>query len=274
MRRQLTLPEHGVLLVSTDVHGSRADFEQMVARYEASAAASDTHWVILGDIVHGPDELARARRPDLYDYDDESPAIARRILELQAARPGRVHFVLGNHDWAHVGGPTTSKFYRDEAQQLESTLVADELADLRALFRGALLFVVAPCGAFLSHASPGNAPASLAEVDDVDLSGSPTERDAEIIRSFTNFYGQEEARSRAFLAAMSALSSCELTFVVHGHDRDEAGWFVQEKTQICPVIFGAPRPAKRYLRLELSARYNGVHDLREGHEILRLWTDD
>ena len=58
--------------------------------------------------------------------------------------------------------------------------------------------------------------------------------------------------------------------VIHGHDRDEAGFFVEGGNQLCPVLFGAPRGARRYLRLDLAASYRGPADLREGAEILHL----
>ena len=266
--RHLILPAHGTLLVNTDVHGSGDDFGQMRAHFERAEAR--THWVILGDIVHAPNDSARARAPELYDYDDCSAEIAGQILELQASHPGRVHFVLGNHDWAHIGGPLVGKFWEDEAQHLEASLDASRVAQLHELFARALLCVIAPCGAFLSHGSPG-ALIELAELDAVDLGGSLEQRQRQLVIELTNYYGQREAVSRSFLEHMSEQSGCDLRFVVHGHDRDEAGWFTHENTQACPVIFGAPRDNRRYLRLDLAARYDSVDDLREGHEVLRLW---
>lgn len=269
--RHLILPAHGTLLVNTDVHGSAEDFARMRAVFEASD--EHTHWAVLGDIVHGPDAAARARRPELYDYPDRSADIARQIRELQTVYPGRVHFVLGNHDWAHIGGPRVGKFYPDEAAYLESTLTADEVAELHALFADALLCLIAPCGGFLAHASPGALFDSLEELDAIELGGTLDDRQHALVRELTTFYGQRQAVSRSFLEHVSDLSGLPLRFVVHGHDRDEAGWFAHEQTQICPVIFGAPRENRRYLRLDLAARYHSVDDLRDGHEIRRLWDD-
>lgn len=268
--RHLILPDEGTLLVNTDVHGSAEDFGRMRELFEA---APQSYWLILGDIVHAPNREARGRRPDLYDYEDGSGEIAQQILELRADHPDRVHFVLGNHDWAHVGGPRVSKFYDDEAKALEGTLDEATIAALHELFETALLCAMAPCGAFLSHASPGALFDSLDEIDAIDVGGELTDRQVGIVRELTTFYGQREAVSRSFLEHMSGLSGCDLRFVVHGHDRDEEGWFAHENTQFCPVIFGAPRENRRYLRLDLAARYDGVDALRVGHEILRLWDD-
>lgn len=62
MRRHLVLPERGVLLISTDVHGNAGDFERLEAIFEDERSREpETHWVILGDVVHAPDASARKR---------------------------------------------------------------------------------------------------------------------------------------------------------------------------------------------------------------------
>ncbi len=269
MPRHLILPSSGTLLVSTDVHGNGADFERMIRRFQLSPA--DTHWVILGDIVHGPNDAARSRRPDLYDYDDQSGRIAIQIMQLRQKYPGRVHFVLGNHDWAHIGGPVTAKFWPNEASYLESYLEPLEKRAIDTLFREALLGVIAPCGPFLCHASPAQPPASLDELDAIELGASLTPSQHRIVNEFTGPYQQREADSRRFLAAMSDLCGHRLTMVIHGHDRSEDGWIQREETQLCPVIFGAPKSHKRVVQLDLGARYESVHDVRDGLEIIRLW---
>jgi hypothetical protein len=218
MRRHLVLPSYGVALVSTDLHGNRDDFRALERAF--AALGPDAHWVIPGDVVHAPDAASRAAAPALYDYDDGSMAIVDGVLAQQRAAPGRVHFVLGNHDHGHVGGPHPRKFHGDEVEALEATLTAAELGRMRALFTEALLAVVAPCG--------------------------------------------------AMLASVSRHGGWDLRVVIHGHDRDEAGFFYEGTTQLCPVIFGAPRAEKRYVVLDLGARYEAAASLRDGAEIRRL----
>ncbi len=275
-KRYRILPDHGTLLVSTDVHGCLEDFERMRARWEkAHAADPDVHWAILGDVVHAPSPGARERIPELYDYDDGSWEIVRQIGELTTEHPHRVHFVIGNHDYAHIGGPRTAKFYDDEAGHLESMMTDDQIDRMHAILADALICLLAPCGAFLAHASPGALFDSLDEIDAIDLAEQPEDdRQRGLMRHLTTMYGQREAVTRSFLRSTSELAELDLTFVVHGHDRDEEGWFAHEETQICPVIFGAPRENKRYLRLDLGAHYGSVHDLRDGEEIRRLWSDE
>ncbi len=123
MPRWRLLPDHGPLLVSTDLHGNGEDFRQLRQCFLALQHQDPaTCWVILGDAVHAPGDSARKRRPDLYDYPDESLALVEGILELMAIHQGHVFYVLGNHDFGHVGGPPTRKFYTDEVAYLEAQI--------------------------------------------------------------------------------------------------------------------------------------------------------
>lgn len=267
-RRTTILPGRGTLLVSTDLHGNADDFMALRTRFLVDGP--DTHWVLLGDAVHGPSPEARARRPDLYDYEDMSAEIVAEIFDLQRAHPGRVHYVLGNHDHGHVGGPHTAKFYPDEVVALERRCTPAQLAALRSVFSSALLAVVAPCGVFLSHGSPDDRLADFADLERVSL--VPRDNDEycrHLLASILRSYGQRDEVSAALLARVSA-TACPVSVVIHGHDRDEQGWFASGAHQVCPVLFGAPRQERRYVRLDLSARYTCAADLRDGIELRRV----
>lgn len=280
VRRVLVLPERGTLLVSTDLHGAGDDFRAMRRRFlDGRAADPETHWALLGDTVHGPDEGARRMCPELYDYDDESGAIVEEILALEQEHAGHVHYVLGNHDLGHVGGPHTRKFHDDEVAHLEARLDAGGRAALRELFGRALLAVVAPCGALLAHGSPGAGLRDLADLDRIVLPMAPDSIRRgtmdpylqDVLESWLTSYGQHGDSTARLLEVVSRSVGRSITFVAYGHDRDEAGFYTTGKNQICVVMFGAPRREKRYLRLDLGARYRGVDDLAEGREILRVY---
>lgn len=266
-RRHRRLGTEGVLLVNTDIHGNAEDLAQLERVFRAERSGNpEVHWVILGDIVHAPSEEARRSHPALYDFDDGSFSIVKRIAELKAELPEHVHFVLGNHDYGHIGGPHPSKFHGDEVTALEAKLTADEQSFLRAFLDDALLMVAAPCGVLLTHGSPDTHVTSLDMFDDVDLT---TKRDA--LRTLLCSYGQPKAVTQAMLAQVSATANLDLRVVLHGHDKTEDGFFYEGANQVCPCIFGAPRANKRYVRLDLSARYEQATDLRDGFEIRRLW---
>jgi hypothetical protein len=271
-RRWLLLPPAGRLLVSTDLHGNGDDFRRLGELFLQHVQVDpDTYWVLLGDAVHAPSPDARRRRPDLYDFPDESLAIVRGVLGLQAAWPGHVLYVLGNHDHGHVGGPPTRKFYPDEVADLEASLAPAERGLLRQLFEPALLAVVAPCGLLLSHGSPDDTLQALEDLDRIDWPQASGDGYLRRVRDgFLTSYGQPGEVTARLLAGLSARGGLDLHLVVHGHDRDEQGYFTEGGNQACPVLFGAPRERKRYLWLDLAGRYRRVEDLREGHEVLRL----
>ena len=269
--RHAWLPARGTLLISTDLHGNGEDFRALRARFlQAVQRDPEVHWVVLGDSVHGPDAAARAEHPELYDYPDESGAIVLELLGLRQRYPDNVHYVLGNHDHAHIGGPRTRKFYDDEAEHLEARLSPPERVALRALFSTAKLAVFAPCGALLSHGSPDDTLRAAADLDAIPLELSRCDAyQRRVLATFLQSYGQRGEVTARLLQRLSSAGR-ELTFVVHGHDRDESGWFIEGDNQACPVIFGAPRAHKRLLCLDLAARYRSVHELRDGVEIQRL----
>jgi len=259
--------------VNTDVHGNLEDFVRLESLFrEERAREPETHWVILGDVVHGSDPEARKSQPELYDYADGSMEIVDRIRALREEAPDNVHFVLGNHDHGHVGGHHTQKFYEDEVEALEGRLSPEEKQRMHALFGDGLLAVVAPCGALMTHGAPDDALADLGFLDEIPLSIREMKYAQRLVlKSLLTSYGQPDPVAKKMLAQVSASSGLTLGIVIHGHDRDPKGWFVEGDHQICPVIFGAERPNKRYLRLDLGARYADAHALRDGEEIRRLY---
>lgn len=240
------------------------------ARFEALRREEpDTHWILAGDLVHGPDDASRGHA--LYGYEDASARLVREVTALVAEHPTRVHVLLGNHDHGHVGGPHTSKFHPDEVEALELSMGAADKRALYNLFTPALLAVALPCGALVCHGSPDD---RLERLDDLDaLSLDPAHNEpyeAHVLASILRSYGQPEARTAKLLTQLSAHLPFALTFVAHGHDKDEDGVFLEGKNQICPVLFGARREARRCLLLDLEARYPDATALREGRELLRV----
>lgn len=268
MRRWLKLPPEGKVLVSTDLHGNGTDFRRLRELFLAQPAT--THWVNLGDMVHAPNDHVRQVQPDLYDYPDESLAIVEGILALKEQFPNRVHYVLGNHDYGHVGGVHTQKFYLDEVVHLEQMIGAVGTQTLKMLFEAALLAVVAPCGFFMTHGAPDD---TLKHIDDLNQITFPPNDDYlhRITYGLMTYYGQYGDVMERLLKTVSETSGCLVRLHIHGHERDESGYFTEAGNQICPVIFGAPDTHKRYLLLDLSATYTNLEDVRNGIEIRHLY---
>jgi len=257
------LPAQGTLLISTDLHGNLEDFEALLAHFaKARHAGQDVHWVLLGDVVHGPDEVTAAEQPRLYGFADESPALIDAVFEVVEAHRERVYLVLGNHDAGHLGMARTSKFHPDEVEALEERLTPSQRQRMHALFGGALLALAAPCGLLLAHGSPGDTLDSLAQLDG-EL--PPVQESARhvAVHEVLWSYGQRREVAERLLHRVGAETGLELTVVVHGHDRDEHGWFIEGGNQLEPVIFGAPRENKRYLEVDLAHHYRSADELAD-----------
>jgi hypothetical protein len=271
MNKVLRLPSQGKLLISADMHGNGEDFRRLCATFESLRQRElATHWVILGDAVHGPSPEAAKKNPRLYGYKDESWPIIEGIIALQERHPGQVHFIIGNHDYGHIGGYHTSKFYDDEVAHLESTLSAAQRQRLRKFLESAQIAAVAPCGAFLSHGAPEACIESLEDLEHIALPAQD-HKSRTILRSLITSYGQPKETAAQFLQAAST-PELNLRFMIHGHDKDEEGFFFEGENQLCPVLFGAPDENKRMVLLDLSIQYESVISLRDGVELLRLYS--
>src|SRR5262249_40606346 len=112
--------------------------------------------VVTGDLVHGP-ELSELEWPDYLGsyYQGDSKGVLERARDLEARYSGRVHYLLGNHEHAHVGGPVVSKFFPDEARRLEELLGEEGTRRMRAWIRTWPFVAVARRARLLMlHAAP------------------------------------------------------------------------------------------------------------------------
>ena len=276
MGRVRILPARGQLLISTDLHGNRDDFERLQALFfELRDQAEDpdaVHWALLGDLVHGPSVAAGLRYPARLGYVDDSPGLVEALIGLRARFPDNVHLLLGNHDHGHIGGPHTHKFFDDEVTALERRMEPSAIERMRALFSEALLAVAAPCGLLMCHGSPDEQLVSLDELDQVEPSDEPDLARRSMLRALLTSYGQGRETTATMLRQVSR-PGLDLRVVVHGHDIDLEGWYTEHGNQACPVLFGVPPDRRRYLVVDLGARYERAEDLREGYEALHLYPE-
>lgn len=272
------LPDEGVLLVATDLQGNLADYEQMKSHYlREKAQGNSPVLAFCGDLVHGPgEELHRPGRwPDHLGtpYRDDSPDLLRDFDTF--TRTERVFSLMGNHEHAHVGGPTVSKFHADEAAVLEARL-GEDAPRMRALLRMFPLVAVSRAGVVLTHAAPRATEPDLDAFERLGYDGYAAASVQEMYERGTVgalLWARAAApeRARALLRATS-LDGRPNAFVAYGHDVVIEGYEKVGDEQIClSTSFGLHDSSKVYLRLDLSRRYESVADLREGTEILPLF---
>ncbi len=276
MARVLRLPDHGRLLVCTDLQGCMRDYLRFVEVFEEALHANhgDAHVLFTGDLIHGP-HIDPDDWPDFLGeyYRDQSGEVMIAYAGLAAQYPGRVHALLGNHEHGHIGGPHTAKFAADEVALLEHILGSAGTARMRGIIHTFALAAVSKCGAVFTHGAPAAVVDSIADLEAADLSGahyaSPLDvLDTPIVGKVLWARSATESEARRFLRAMNG------TMSIYGHDVIPEGFeMVGDEQIVVSTSFGVFDSNKVYVSLDLAAKYRGVHDLRIGHEILPLYPD-
>jgi hypothetical protein len=279
-RKVARLPDSGTLLFATDLQGNLTDYERLKEIYAAEEADGNEPVLLLaGDLVHGPSRALA--NPDTWPdylgsfYEDRSVELILDFADF--TRRARALSLLGNHEHAHIGGPVVSKFHRDEAGVLDERLGTQQ-AQVHAFLRTFPLVGVARCGARFTHGAPRATEADLDAFERLEYDGYESTSISSMVEEGTvggllwSRYAEPE-RARAFLAATS-LGSHSGGFVAFGHDVVREGFEKIGEEQICiSTSFGCENRNKYYLRLDLSARYRSVHDLRIGKELRLLYPE-
>lgn len=276
MARILRLPDHGRLLVCTDLQGCLRDYDRIVERFaEAHEATGDAHLLFTGDLIHGP-HLLPEEWPDFLGeyYRDQSGEVIEALVLLAGRYPGRVHALLGNHEHGHVGGPHTAKFALDEVELLEALLGDERTERLKNVLCDLPLIAVAPCGAVFTHGAPAAQISSLDDIAAASLDVATRESRPRDILEVPVVGPILWARSASPEAARAFLSAAGGTISIFGHDVIPTGFErIGDEQIVVSTSFGVFDDCKVYLELDLGARYATVHDLRVGHEIKPLYPE-
>lgn len=257
MRRVIHLPDRGKLIVATDVQGNVADFDRVAAIYEEAAKDRDgAYLVVTGDLVHGP-ELTEDEWPDYLGsfYHGDSKTVLEHARALQERHAGRVFYLLGNHEHAHVGGPVVSKFFPDEARRLEDLLGDEGTRRMRAWLRTWPFVAVAPRARLVMlHAAPHAKIRSAEDLDRLPLEGFydvPLEDMAARGTLGALLWARTTSTERGyeFLHALDP----EARVAVYGHDVARSGFAVDREPLLCvSTSFGCFDGDKLYLEWDLG----------------------
>jgi hypothetical protein len=275
VRRVIQLPDRGRLLVATDVQGNVSDFDRIAAAFEDAAKSREgAYLVVTGDLVHGP-ELRESDWPDYLGtfYRGDSKTVLEHARELERRYPGRVHYLLGNHEHAHVGGPVVSKFFPDEARRLEDLLGTEGTRWMRTWLRTWPFVAVARTARLVMlHAAPHARIRSADDLERLPLDGFDTiPLEDMATRSILGalLWARTTTTDRAFefLRALDA----EARVAVYGHDVARGGFAVEREPLLCvSTSFGCFDGDKLYLEWDLaepaeSARLTAKRGLRLLH---------
>jgi hypothetical protein len=264
-------------LFATDLQGNWGDYQRLKEIYaQEEALGSQPILLLCGDLVHGPggDIALRENWPDYLGtfYEDRSCEL---LLDFERwSSEARVASLIGNHEHAHVGGPVVSKFFEDEAGHLDELLGAHK-ERLHAFLSTFPLLAVAPCGAAFTHGAPRATEATLDSFENLSYPGYEhfplfDMYEVDTLGALLWARGASAERTKAFLEVVT-LRDRPSAFCAYGHDVVRQGYEKEGEGQICvSTSYGLDDENKVYLRLDLAANYSSVHDLREGHEILKL----
>jgi len=261
--RVVELPAKGRLIVGTDLQGNVADFERLESAFrEATAEDPDgATLVVTGDLVHGP-EIPLEHWPEYLGsyFEADSARVLEKAEALAEAFPGRVHYLLGNHEHAHVGGPVVSKFFADEAERLERLMGPQRSAFVRAwLLRWPLVAYAPSCGLLFVHGAPNARIRSADDIESAPLSPGPSEGLVdEVIAQLLWARTASTSRARAFLRAIDP----SLKVAVYGHDVAREGYAIDREPLLClSTSFGCFDGDKLYLDWNLRDRVSSAADL-------------
>lgn len=254
MPRVVTLPDRGRLIVGTDLQGNVADFDRLAGIFEDALSDPDgATLVITGDLVHGP-EIPRHHWPEYLGsyYHADSVQLLERAMALQERYPQRVHYILGNHEHAHIGGPVVSKFFANEAMRLERLLGPLRTQEVRAwLATWPLVAYSKRAGILLTHGAPNAVIDSVADVERARLDfphGDESVVD-ELVAELLWARTASEARARAFMSAVDP----DLQVAIYGHDVARAGYAIDREPLLCiSTSFGCFDGDKLYLDWDLA----------------------
>ena len=276
MARVLRLPDHGRLLVCTDLQGCLRDFHRIVELFDEADAETkgDAHLLFTGDLIHGP-HLDERDWPDFLGeyYRDASDEVIDELVVLSLRHPGRIHALVGNHEHGHIGGPHTAKFAADEVELLERRMGPAAAARMRDVLRGFALVAVAPCGAVFTHGAPAATVRSIADIEAAPLEGFELGSaldilDAPIIGPILWARSAQPDVAARFVRALGG------TFCIYGHDVIPEGFEqIGDEQMVVSTSFGVADARKVYVELDLARRYRSVRELRVGHEIRPLYPD-
>ncbi|MBI3722686.1 metallophosphoesterase, partial [bacterium] len=242
--RAVILEAKGDLWLTGDLHGNVENLRRF-----AEAAALDANpdrIFVVQEIIHS--------RVITSDQRDLSFVAILEALKLVARYPGRVYYLLGNHDLAFglgrdlvKGGKSLNRYlYKGMAFMYQAR--HEEVAQAYMKFiRDMPAAIVAPNGVFMSHSTPKKPyiPSLSMEYLTTTSAKLPLEKCGPI-KALVEGRDFEEPTIKAFTERM------ETDFVVCGHTPTPKGFRVANSRQL---IIDSQHANGRYVTFDLTRRY-------------------
>lgn len=249
--RGVLLPGEGEVWLTGDLHGN-VDNLKRFARL-ADLGNHPERILVIQEIVHARFITA--------DNRDLSFVAIMEAIRLMAEFPGRIYYLLGNHDLAvHLdrelvkGGKYLNRYlYRGMAYMYRDRW-QDVLAEYRRFIMGMPVAVFAPNGVFMAHSTPKKPfiPTLTRELIYDAAPGKVPLRGQKALAALVNGreYGQDAADQFA--------DQMEVDLLLCGHTPTNKGWKVPNHRHL---IIDSQHEKARYVRFDLSRRYASSAEL-------------
>jgi hypothetical protein len=220
------------VLVAGDLHGHVGNFRKLLAA--ADLARRPRRHLVLQEVIHAHDEGGGP---------DRSHQLVDLLAALACQYPGRVHFLVGNHELAQAtdrpiwkGDDTLNDLFWEGVWGSYGDRAAEVYAAYLGLFAAAPLALRAPNRVFVSHSLP--AAKWLDAFDPAALEADVTDAAALVPPGsvFALVWGRDTAAGHvaAFLARVDA------DLLITGHIPCDRGFAVPNDRQVILDCMGEP----------------------------------
>jgi serine/threonine-protein phosphatase PP1 catalytic subunit len=242
----IQLPDHGRLIVVTDLHGNLDDYNRYLNLWDEGD--SDFHIVFAGDLIHA------------VDGNDGSIEILDDAM-AKSKEYSNFHTLLGNHEWAHI---TNTEIYKKEVPQLwdfknlisyKKGYIEPHLTNYIKFFKTMPFFVRTVNGLFISHSGPSDKVRSIEAFNKMFVG----DYSSPILYDFLwNRYNSVTDYTKEDINRF--LDVVESKFMVVGHCPVES-YKVYGNQIIMSSSFNTK--VKTYLDVDLSMEFNDIKDLQK-----------
>lgn len=248
--RAVLLPDEGEVWITGDLHGNVDNLKRFAKL--ADLASHPERILILQEIVHARFITA--------DNKDLSFVAIMEAIRLMAEFPGRVYYLLGNHDLAvHLdrelvkGGKYLNRYlYRGMAYMYRERW-EDVLGEYRSFIAGMPAAIFAPNGIFMAHSTPKRPFIPTLSRDLLYDAGPKTPlRKLKPVAALVN--GREYGKD----AADEFADQMEVDLLLCGHTPTNRGFKVPNHRHL---IIDSQHERARYVRFDLSRRYTSSVEL-------------
>ncbi|HKI33580.1 MAG TPA: metallophosphoesterase [Gemmataceae bacterium] len=220
------------VLVAGDLHGHVGNFRKLLAA--ADLGRRPRRHLVLQEVIHTRAESA---------VRDTSHQLVDLLAALVCQHPGRVHFLIGNHELAQA---TDRPIFKDDVTHNDlfwegvwasyGDRAAEVYAAYLGLFGAAALAVRTPNRVFISHSLP---PAKWLETfDPAALEHDPT--DAAALAAGGSVYALLWGRDTSAEHVAAFLAKVDADLLITGHIPCDKGFEVPNERQVILDCMGEP----------------------------------